>query len=99
MNTDELLENPEMRLEWVEPWRGEDESGNRVDANVVLSATVADCIKLSRVSANPGGTIRAKPCKLSDKELLDSFIAVNWATVAETEKLKRKIEAGKSDFC
>ena len=71
-------------LEWIEPWPARGPEGNLLDANVVLSATVHDCINLSRASAFSAG--RSTTGK--DIEHLQDFIVIHWAreSILQREK-------------
>jgi len=77
MDTQALLEaRHTARLQWKEPWPALAAEGSRVDAHVTLSATVHDCVNMQRHKGMAIERVRAK-----DAELLESFMAVNWAKV------------------
>ncbi len=58
-------------MKWEEPRAAVTKEGKVTIANVILSASEEDCINMMRV--NEKYTI------LTDQELLDQFIIINWA--------------------
>ncbi len=58
-------------MKWEEPRAAITKDGKIIIANVILSASEEDCINMMRV--NEKYTI------LTDQELLDQFIVINWA--------------------
>ena len=66
-------------LEWVEPTKGVDSEGNRVDVTLTIRVTEAAAIKIQRAKMK-------KHQSIVDEDLLLDFIAVNWAKVTEYEK-------------
>lgn len=103
MNDKELKElvdkKWDVELEWCEPWAGVDAFGNMTNTHVTMSATVADCIRMTRYSRyqtfkkessdkdafNKTETL-LKVTTIPDEELLYDFIVVNWAEVKETKE-------------
>jgi len=67
-------------LQWDEPRRGKDAQGNEVTAHVTMRATVHDCINMARFAEDFAG-----PTNTNEAELLNNFIAVNWAHEANDE--------------
>ena len=66
------------RLKWCEPWDSIDESGNKINADITLSATVDNCINIQRFNwCREGLDYRAM-----DEALLCEFIEINFACYA-----------------
>jgi hypothetical protein len=81
MTTNEMLElRHETWLQWYEPWPATGPEGNELYADIVLRATVHDCVNLSRKAAKEAG----RPTQGDDANHLLDFIAVHWAKVAES---------------
>ena len=81
LSTEEMLEKRnEIILEWNEPWPATDKNGNETFADVKIRATVDACINIERFKCETKGY------KIeSESELLENFIAVNWAYVYNIE--------------
>ena len=78
MKTSEMIgRRHELKLEWVEPLSTLGPEGEEVPTgNLVLSATVHDCVNHTRwVHAQ----IVGDHAKETDEELLMDFMAVHWA--------------------
>lgn len=60
------------KLLWAQPFEAIDVDGKKIDACVELRATIQDCINIMRAAHASKG--------LSDEELLQEFMSVNWAT-------------------
>jgi hypothetical protein len=81
MTTGEILETRhETQLKWVEPWKAIGPEGNELYSHVEMRATAHDCINLMRASWQEKGRNHAG----RDSDLLMDFIAVHWATVAQS---------------
>ena len=81
MTNEEILNNRhKIFLFWNDPFEGLDSRGNSVSLNAVMKMSVNDCICFMRraCSENSG-----KPCYLSEEQLLNEFIVVNWAWFKE----------------
>ena len=76
MQISELLNKPNTYLEWLEPWPGINPDGSETFGNVILRATVNDCIKMQR-AATPLTHRQIE----NDYEILLDFIAVHLAKV------------------
>lgn len=76
MTIEELMAEPHILLEWVEPWPGRDPEGGTVDTTAYSRASVADCISLQRARS-----VGHNYPLLSERDLLLDFIAINWAYV------------------
>lgn len=68
-------------LEWREPWPACGPTGNQLSANIVLRASVHDCINLQRAADQEAGL----PTEGGDARRLEDFMAVHWAYVAGSE--------------
>lgn len=79
-----LIARDRLYLEWCEPWPGCSAAGYPTHATVKSRATVQDCIDMARLNAVKSGKT------LSDAELLDDFIVVNWAQLYKPEAVDGK---------
>lgn len=71
---------------WGEPHPARDADGNEIDAHVTSSATVQDCINMMRYIVHHGtGAGLVDTACLSDVDLLDSFMATNWAYIGDKD--------------
>jgi hypothetical protein len=73
---DELINNPTLTIEWLEPRPGAEADGTKTHAHVTLSATVGDVIRMARAYHLKQ---HADKPMLSDRELLEEFMVVHWA--------------------
>ena len=81
MTIDEMLEARHTTwLQWCEPWPAVGPEGNELHANIVMQATVHDCINLSRKVSQAAG----RPTQGDDANHLLDFIAVHWAKLVES---------------
>jgi hypothetical protein len=71
---DELINNPTLTIEWLEPRPGAEADGTKTHAHVTLSATVGDVIRMARAARRNPGQVA-----MSDRELLEDFMVVHWA--------------------
>jgi hypothetical protein len=55
--------------------------GSKVDANVEVRATAADCVAMSRHNLTK---LKALKGGETDEFLLEQFVTVNWATIEES---------------
>lgn len=77
---DRILQDPgKVVLEWMEPWQAADGKGNELNANLTLRATAGDCINMQRWSRMKSGAA-VSVLEKADRELLDAFICINYAT-------------------
>lgn len=81
MTTNEMLEARHTTwLQWCEPWPSVGPEGNGLLADVMLMATVHDCINLQR---RVWQTHKATENLVGqDAKLLDEFMMVHWASVS-----------------
>jgi hypothetical protein len=87
MNAKDLLQKPNIYLEWVEPWLGMDNMGIATDVIVTLRATVKDCVNRQR-ELSKGHNYPL----LSEEDLLADFMAIKWATVIRDSVNEKKIK-------
>ena len=79
MTIEEMLESRHTtHLTWYEPWSAAGPEGNDLLAHVTLSATVDDCINMSRAAARGNN----HPTSGRDRDFLLDFILTHWAEVA-----------------
>lgn len=79
-----LERRAELRLSWGEPWAATSPDGVETYADVVMTASVDDCIAIARFAHMK----REKPLpmeNLTDEVLLGDFMAVHWATVVPSK--------------
>jgi len=78
-----LLESRhETMIQWCEPWPACGPDGNDLRADVILRASVHDCINMQRRVAKAAG----RPTIGDDANHLIDFIAVHWAKVRKPRK-------------